>query len=475
MAGTPLDFPKAGLECHLAKPGRAAKQIEPPTAAGMKRTGLALACVVVVAAGIARAGSGSAPHTSITVWGAATGGTTYGSTPPTGAMVVERREVDLAATGELELTGIARALDPGSVQLRSLTDPAGITITQQRFTPGATTPTEILARHVGDRVAITTANGDVAGTLRAADDHSLVVELGDGTLAVVRRDHAHDVRLATAGGDKPTLAWRLATKKPGKHEVELSYRTDAISWTADYLAVIDDAAKTVDFSAWADVKNASGATWTEAELTVMGGARFTASAPVRLGNGETIQVELFPPRAGAPLRTSVVFEGGHDASASFQAQPNKECAQFSTTTGRAEIAVEIDVPIKTPLPDGRVRTFRLSHGRLEAAGEDRLRSLAGLARIRLAGEPGITGVRRTQCTLDEVARAIRERVEIHLDNKGKQPSEVVVREFMARWPVWRIESEDRKGTRVGPQTQEYRVSLAAGGTQTVAYTVVYTW
>jgi hypothetical protein len=429
----------------------------------MAGTRLALATLVV--AGIARAGSGSAPHTSITVWAA-------GDSSQTSALVVEHRDVELAATGELALTGIARTLDPASVQLKSLTDPAGVTISQQRFAPGAKTPTEILARHVGEAISV----GTVAGTLRAVDDQSLVVELGDGTLAVLRRDHAPDVRLAHGGGDQATLVWRLAAKRPGKHEVELGYRTAGVSWTADYLAVVDDAARTVDFSGWADVKNASGMTWPDAEVTVVGpGGSFTAPAPVRLGDGETSQVELFSPRAGATLHPAVVVEATTDESASFRATPNKECAHSFSTPGVAETTVEVDVPAQTPLPDGRVRTFRRNHGRLEAVGEARLHAIPGRARIPLAPDPAITAERSTECTLDAAARTMRERVEIHLDNQGTHPVDVVVREFLARWSVWRIEREDHRGTRVAPQTEEYRVGIAAGGKQTVAYTVVYTW
>ena len=48
--------------------------------------------------------------------------TTARLTTPTGAMIVEHREVDVAATGEVRIAGVPATLDPASVQLRSISD-----------------------------------------------------------------------------------------------------------------------------------------------------------------------------------------------------------------------------------------------------------------------------------------------------------------------------------------------------------------
>jgi hypothetical protein len=43
--------------------------------------------------------------------------------------------------------------------------------------------------------------------------------------------------------------------------------------------------------------------------------------------------------------------------------------------------------------------------------------------------------------------------------------------------MWRIDPADEsvRGVRAGMQTQEYRVSLAAGAKKSIVYTVVYSW
>ncbi len=473
-----------------------------------------IAGLVAVGAIVATAGAGgTAPRTKVTVWSApgpaaaAYGGLNYGGyAPTTGALVTERRDVDVTAGGEVQIVGVAATVDAASVQLRDFTDPAA-TITEQRFVPGASTPTEILHRHVGSQITVVTAKGELTGVLRSVDEQVLVLELGTGDqrrLQVMRRDgYIQDVRLPPGSGvDKPTLVWRLASKRPGKHDVEVTYRADGMTWTADYLAVLDEAGTAVEFSAWATVKNTTGASFDNAELTLVNGGasgpssmnpygvptkngpapaptRYTIAQPVHLGAAQSVQVELIPTRQASKARSVVTYEAMPDPSLGFQAYPNTDCNQFNGVgmgNGRAEVAIELDVPTKDALPDGRVRMFRRKPDRLEVVSEEQLRSSAGIARIRVAPHTEITGERRAvSCNYDERAHTITEKLEVKVENKSKRGAEIVIREFAWRWPVWKLDGEDAKSARGGTQTLEYRANVPAGGRKTVTYSVVYTW
>ena len=463
----------------------------------MARTLLATATVAALALA-SDAAPGGAPPLRITVWGAAQagqyGGATYAS-PLTGAMISERREIELG--GEVRIAGVAATIDPASVQLRDLTEPT-VSITEQRFVPGATTPTELLARHVGDPVTVVTAKGELAGVLRAADEQAIVVEIGAGDqrrLSVMRREFVQDVRLPAGAGDQPSLVLRMAGKKPGKHAIELTYRATGLTWSADYLAVLDEPARAIDFSAWATVKNATGATYERAELTLASGGttpaaaaitakpvapplRFTVPNPVRIAAGDSVQVELVPARVATKVLPVVTYEAMEDPSSGYQDTPGEDCTEYSGggVGGTAELALELAVPSQSALPEGKVRLFRRQGDRLDVVSEEDLRSSAGLARIKLTGDAEVTGERKAvTCTLDERAKRITERVNVRVENKGKQAVDVVIREYMWRWPVWKIEAEDRKGTRTAAQTQEYRLSVPAKGAQAVTYSVIYTW
>lgn len=455
----------------------------------MDRSLFALALVAVV--GVASDAAPRGATTRITIWSADLGDTEDAegdeAKPKAGGLVAETREVDVG-TGDVRLTGIAATADPASVHLRDLTEPA-ISIAEQRFVPGATTPLELLTRHIGSPVTVATPKGDVTGVLRAVDAQALVVEVGAGDgkrLAVLRRDgYVQDVRLPAAHSG-PSLVWRAATKKPGKHAIELSYRASGLAWSADYLAILDAAANTIDFSGWATVKNASGATFERAELTLVSGApgaaapaRFTMPNPVRLGAGDTVQLELVPARVGVKAQPVVTYEAMEDPSSGYQEYPGIDCSEHDGSElggGTAETTIELAVPAQRPLPAGRVRMFLRRGDRLDIASEDQLRSSAGVARIKVAGDSGILGQRKAlSCRVDENARTIHEKVQVRIQNNGARAVDVVIREYAWRWTVWRLEAEDRKGVRSGAQTQEYRVRVPPKGAQAVTYSVVYTW
>lgn len=435
--------------------------------------------VIAPVALVATAAPDATPRTRITIWATpnAFGGASYGmATPPTGALVAEQREVLVSASGEASLAEIATTVDPASVHVRDLTEP-GATISEQRFVPGATTATELLGRRIGAKVTVVTAKGEVAGTLRAVDDQVLVLETTTG-LSVLRRDAAQDIRFAAAAGDRPTLAWRLSAKKPGKHAIELVYRVGGLAWAADYLAVLDGTGQQLDFSARATIKNSSGGAFDAAEVTLVGAdahaTRFTLPQPVSLRTGD--QVELMPSRFGAKARQVAVFEAPAGDMIALES-PNTDCTSYTgSTEGASYTALEIDVPAQTMLPAGRVRLFRRKGGALEIVGEDQLAATTGVARIKTAAAAELTGERTAAtCNVDERARTLREKVELKLTSTSSKPLDIVVRETMWRWSTWKVESEDHKGQRALPQIQEYRVRVPARGTQSLSYTVLYTW
>jgi hypothetical protein len=190
------------------------------------------------------------------------------------------------------------------------------------------------------------------------------------------------------------------------------------------------------------------------------------------------------PRVGAKARSVITYEAIPNSDqmiASYQQYPANDCTMLTQTAaggGKAEVAVEVDVPNAKQLPEGRVRVFKRSAktpDRLEVLSEDQLRANGGVARVRLATHTELVGERKTTCTVDERARTMTEKVEVKVENKGKQAVDVVVREFMWRFSVWRVDAADEsvKGQAGGNQTKEYRLSVPAGGKKSVTYTVVY--
>jgi hypothetical protein len=464
-------------------------------------------------------------HTTVTIWRAPAappnpygygypyGGYGYGGAATDGAFVAQRRDVEVAAEGELRFPGVSSQIDPSTVQFRSVTDPKGTTVVEQRYAYDLGSPEKLLKRYINKQITVTTSRGDITGTLRAVDSEALVIETGSGNaraVEIVRRGPSLlDIKLAAGDqqlATEPTLIWKVVSKKPGKQEVEVSYRTAGLRWDADYTATLDETKSAIDLSAWATIHNDTGVEFKHAELVLTTGildqaqaqpppqygygyvqrapsappVSFTVPREVTVAASGTVQVELMPARTGMASRRVVVYETTLDQSPQWQYQPNQDCYTYvQPNTARGELALEVDTPTKgSVLPEGKIRVFKKKGDGVELLGEDNLKVNAstGAARLRLGTDEAVFGERRqVECKYDDRARTLREKVEVKVENKGKEPVEVILKEYMFRWVNWRIEAEDVTGTKAATQTQEYRVKLGANSKKTFTYTVQYSW
>jgi len=435
-------------------------------------------------------------RTAISIWRG--GGSTYGGGGGggAGAFISHRRDVDIAADGVVRFAGVAAGMDAATVEVHSVTDPAGTSVVEQRFSSNLATPEALLARQVGKPVTVVLAQGEVSGVLRAVSLDALVVETSGKSLEIIRRgEHVVDIKLGAAAFDnEPTLEWKLAVRRPGKHTIDVSYRTYGLTWAPEYTAVLGDG-DAVDFTAWATVRNDTGLDLPASDLTLVSDSgtppaspgliaaaarapvSFKIGRPVDLAAGAALQVELAPKRSGVKAKRVSVFEASGEQTSY---QPLNDCYGYTPAPSGVRTEQMLEIAGAGPvLPEGNVRVFRRgAGGGLTIVGEDLLRvnPATGVVRVRAGVAPEIAGERRQlDCRVDPGGRSLRERVEIRVENKSKTSSDVVVREYMYRWSNWRIDQEDEKGAKAGGSAQEWRVKLKAGEAKTLSYTVVYAW
>lgn len=460
--------------------------------------GSGLAAAALVLGGTALAG-GRDQKTTITIKRAPDpsgyGGESYGAS--FGGFVTQRRDVDVGGDGVLRFPGVAASLDPATVEFRSVTDPTGTRVVEQRLINDLLNPEALLFRQIGKPVTITLVKGEVTGVLRAVSTDALVIETADHAVQIVQRGpQVVDVTLTAATVDaEPTLEWKLATGKPGKHTVEVSYRTDALAWAPEYSAILGDGGE-VELTSWANVTNDSGIDYLDAELTLADGggdgvaprnglaasrpastrpSTWKIARPVSIRTGQSVQLELAPRRANAKARKVIVAEALSEQSGIDNAEAYIECGGSPNNEHTSQY---LEVEGNGALPDGRVRMLRRVNGELTAAGEDVLRTNGATGAIRIGiGSVDDVLISRSQldCQVGASGRSLDEKVELSVSNSGKTATEVVIREYMFRWHDWKLLAESDKGTRASDRAQEWRVKVPANGTKTVTYTVRYTW
>ena len=335
------------------------------------------------------------------------GGDGYGAATSASGYVTQARQVEIGADGAVRFAGVAATLDAATVEFRSATDPDGTRVVEQRLINDLVNPEALLLRQVGKPITVTLATGEVTGTLRALAPDALVIDTGDRAAHIIPRGpQILGIKLATASVDQePTLAWRITTTRPGRHDVEVSYRADALAWQPDYSAVLADDG-TLDLTAWATITNDTGTDFTDVDLTLTSGGgdglfatlgiapgRPATTKPrswkipgkVALRAGQPVQVELAPKKAGIKPRRALVFEALAEGAGLDNASPTADCGAYVPLNPRTGEFLEIDVGV--PLPSGRVRLLRRSGHELTVLGTDARARARWSARCPRGGWP----------------------------------------------------------------------------------------
>jgi hypothetical protein len=132
-----------------------------------------------------------------------------------------------------------------------------------------------------------------------------------------------------------------------------------------------------------------------------------------------------------------------------------------------------------PLPKGRVRFYRQDEGgQLEFIGENTIDHTPRGETLRLytGNAFDLAGQRRsTDFKTDNARTYTDETLEITVKNHRKEAVDVVILEHLYRGATWEITSKSAPFNKKDSNTIEFPVNVPAEGSQTVIYTVHYTW
>jgi len=199
-------------------------------------------------------------------------------------MILHLKEGD----NEVKFTDVAATIDPTSVRLVSDTDPVGTKVIEQNFEFDLANADAILKRSLEEKIACAGKDDGqlYEGYLLSYDNSSIVLsdkkpsDAPKGSLPktqTISRDTLQAVRLEFKPTDlytRPTLVWKLRTRKPGTHHTTLTYLCGNAVWRADYVALIRESgneADTLDLKAWVTIDNRSGTTYEDAGLKLIAG------------------------------------------------------------------------------------------------------------------------------------------------------------------------------------------------------------
>ena len=153
-------------------------------------------------------------------------------------LVKDIREMSLpAGAHEVKFMDVAGQIDPTTVHLKSLTDPAALRVLEQNYEYDLLNPQKLMDKYVGKSVRLMTSDGSLIDAVLLSNNGGPIYQI-NGQIHV-----GHPGRLIlpdVPGGliSKPTLVWLMQNASVAPQRVEVSYLTKGINWKADYVIEI---------------------------------------------------------------------------------------------------------------------------------------------------------------------------------------------------------------------------------------------
>lgn len=221
------------------------------------------------------------------------------------ALVRDRRKVKLMP-GEvsLQFMDVAGSIQPETVSLVSLTDPAALRILEQNYEYDLMSPEKLMEKYVGRDVRLVNKDNELA----FAEITAKLLSVNNGPIYQIGSDiylgHPGNVVLPEIPPNliaKPTLAW-LLDNQGTDHDIEVTYLTGGLTWKADYVLTLGADATNMDLVGWVTLNNQSGAAYNNAELKLVAGE--VNRAPVQKEQPEVFfaYTDAAPAPAAPPMR-----------------------------------------------------------------------------------------------------------------------------------------------------------------------------
>jgi hypothetical protein len=459
------------------------------------------------------------------------------------SLIREERTLKLPrGLSEVIIPDIPATIDGTSVHFLSLTDALAVKVLEQNYQYDLVHQAKVLEKYLGKQVEFirydegTKKEYSVTGKLLATgymaqpqygSPAPSYVGMG-GMIAEINGK----IELNPAGRIvlpslpeglilKPQLGWLVSNTREGQHKTEISYLAGQLSWTCNYVALLDKSDTKLDLTGWVTLTNNSGTSFKNAGLKLVAGdvnlvrqgfendmrvmKGMTADAVSEpqfkqselfeyklyslqrrtdVNNNETKQIEL---TSGRNVNSKKVFIydglGGQWRSwynnysyrdqGSFGQQSNPKVGVFVTFKNDEKAGLGI------PLPKGKVRVYkRDDDGKEQFIGEDEIDHTPKDEELRLylGNAFDIVGSRVQKDFKSYAAgHVVEETIEIKVRNHKKEAVDVQVYEHPWRWSQWEIVKSSTEWEKVDQSTMKFPVKIEKDQEKVISYTIRYSW
>jgi hypothetical protein len=423
-------------------------------------------------------------------------------------LIKDVREIYLpVGRGALRFADVASHIQPVTVHAKSLNAPEKFSVLEQNYEYDLMDPAKLLDKYVGKKIKLVDWNRfqdrkEVIEAVLLSNNNGPIYKVGQE----IYIGHPGYRVLPEIPEDlmaKPTLVWLYENRAKSAHEVEVSYLTGGITWSADYIVIIDTDDVAADVSGWVTIDNRSGATYRNAGLKLVAGvvgqvanrsrnkavfamdSEKVSFAPqfsenpffeyhiydlqrqTTLKNNQTKQIRLLE-ASGVEIVKELVVSG----SGSHYRQPVRGEGQKQPVGVFIEFVNTKENRLGMPFPGGVLRIYKKDQqGSLQFVGEDRADHTPAGEKIRIkSGEAFDVMARRVQMDYRKISSRLHETEwQIRVKNHKKEPISVGIVE-----PVpgnWEMVASSHPHVKKDAGTIRFDVIISPGKEAVVSYRV----
>ncbi len=414
----------------------------------------------------------------------------------------------------ITISEVAALIDPTSVYFKSITYPDACFIREQNYEYDLLNGDKLLDKYIDKKIRLQTKDGKLyEGNLLSFDQNQIIIGTGKQSeiINLIQRDENLQIisfpSLPEELITKPTLSWEVISEKAGEQVAEISFLTEGINWSVDYIAVVNDNDTKLDLSGWVSINNQSGATYKEAKLKLVAGEIHRA----RKEETDVIREKRVMMAAGAEeegFKETPFFEYHLYSLPRLVTLKDKQIKQISLLSApgagvgklyifdvsnpygwitrgdkkKVNIKLELEnsakVGLGMALPKGKVRVYKADpDGSLQFVGEDLIDHTPKDEKLRLyVGDAFDVVGARTHLKTEMISQRMQDDTyEIKLNNHKDKDIEVTVVEHMTRGREWRIVQASHDFVQKDAYTVEFKVAVGKDKETVIAYTVRSKW
>ena len=192
------------------------------------------------------------------------------------ALVQDVRQLPIAqGRSRVEFPDVSAQIRPQTLSFSA----AGTTIIEQNFDYDLLSPSSLMEKAVGQTVTLLRTNPATGAETR---ERAKVLSVAGGTVLQigdrieVLRDDDLPVRVIFDRVPpnlraRPTLSVNIDSARAGTRPVNLRYLTGGLGWSADYVALYNEGAGTIDMQGWVTLTNNTGTTFHNADTVLVAG------------------------------------------------------------------------------------------------------------------------------------------------------------------------------------------------------------